>query len=212
MTRLAKDRKEAHDLWHEKRAEEKPDDKPGADHAGVTVQRAIAEFLTWLDNQPKKSERTRKWYRGWLVGRWTKKDGSKLPASPTAADLKDAIPHKRNNAFGPYVKLLKIRELKKSHIESWLADKLKKAKNNGRLGGLKAVRRFVRWAMDEGYIRLNPMKGIEMPAYEPRDGSPEHSPRHASPQPRDRVGLTRSPENGSHRTRSEAVPRGCSNR
>lgn len=64
---------------------------------------------------------------------------------------------------------LKMSELKLEHVENWLSEKLGGATENGRNGAVRALGRFIRWAMTRKLLVNNPLTGLETPQYEPRD-------------------------------------------
>lgn len=153
MVRLSKDEDEALRLWHELRANEKKTDKPVKGQI-KTVQAVIGEFLEWVQKQPKTAEKTFRWYKTYLAG------SSKTHRGKPKA----------NNSFGVFVgPKLKITELRLPHVEKWLHEKLSEASDNGRNGAVRAIRRMVRWAQKRGILQFNPIEGVEVPQYQPRD-------------------------------------------
>lgn len=64
---------------------------------------------------------------------------------------------------------LKVGDLKPFHVTQWLDKARKKSGGWHRRGSCKALKRAFTWACQQGLISDNPLKGLEMPAGEPRE-------------------------------------------
>lgn len=64
---------------------------------------------------------------------------------------------------------LKLSALKPHHITAWLDSQFTGKSSTYRHGLVRAVVRAFNWASKEGHIADNPIRGVERPAYEPRE-------------------------------------------
>ena len=107
------------------------------------------------------------------------------PALLTVAQIMDDfLEWNRNNraprTFEWYKRFLKpfhehigsgllVGNLKPYHIDRWVAGGYSNAKNNTRRNAIRAVDRSMNWAVQSGYITVNPIKGMERPPQESRE-------------------------------------------
>lgn len=64
---------------------------------------------------------------------------------------------------------LTVQELKSRHVTAWLDSAYPNATDNTRNGAVRAVMRCFNFAVKQGDIEANPLKGVERPAYQPRE-------------------------------------------
>lgn len=64
---------------------------------------------------------------------------------------------------------LRVAQLKPFHVTRWVNRDYKGQSESHRLNAIRSIFRVMNWAVKQGYIRLNPIAGIEKPAPSPRE-------------------------------------------
>lgn len=64
---------------------------------------------------------------------------------------------------------LKLKALKPHHVTEWIDKAYPGLSDNYRSNAVRAVMRAFNWAVKQGHIEKNPVKGVERPAYQPRE-------------------------------------------